>query len=380
MTFPSETLNDTTIATLLTPHGRGAVATIVVRGCLERLALKAQKSPVPFFLARNQNPVNLQPIGKIVFGSWGEEELVVCRTSEFEFEIHSHGGIAAVSRILQDLNSLGCSILEWSDYYEKADNLWDAEYIKAISQARTFRTAELLIQQRQTGKKLWEELDKCQDQNYWATLKEEAKNKHRKTVAQMLEWSDFGKHLVTPWNIVIGGLPNVGKSSLINALLGFERAIVVDQPGTTRDVVTGETALQGWPVLLSDTAGQRKTENLLETEGIERAIEAMKAADLQILLLDRSTTPTSQVQALIATFPGALLVFNKVDIKAAPDWNTAKLPESPIAVSCQTGEGVELLINTIIQKIIPRIPSAEIVLPVTKRHRQILRNICKFIE
>ncbi len=245
MTFPSETLNDTTIATLLTPHGRGAVATIVVRGCLEQLALKAQKSPVPFFLARNQKPVNLQPTGKIVFGSWGEEELVVCRTSEFKFEIHSHGGSAAVSRILQDLKSLGCSILEWSDYYEKTDSIWESEYIQAISQARTFRTAELLIQQRQSGKKLWKELDKCQDQNYWATLNEEAKNEHCKTVVQMLEWSDFGKHLVTPWSIVIGGLPNVGKSSLINALLGFERAIVVDQPGTTRDVVTGETALQG---------------------------------------------------------------------------------------------------------------------------------------
>jgi tRNA modification GTPase len=88
--------------------------------------------------------------------------------------------------------------------------------------------------------------------------------------------------------VVIAGPPNVGKSSLINALLGYQRAIVFDQPGTTRDVLTATTAIDGWPVELADTAGIREGDDAIETEGVARALAEIRAADLVVEVWDAS--------------------------------------------------------------------------------------------
>ncbi len=84
----------------------------------------------------------------------------------------------------------------------------------------------------------------------------------------VLRWTDLGTHLATPWRVVLAGAPNVGKSSLINALLGYGRAIVFDQPGTTRDVVTADAAIEGWPITLADTAGLHDASDATESAGI----------------------------------------------------------------------------------------------------------------
>lgn len=379
MTFP-DIENQIAVACLMTPRGRGAVATIAVCGDLEQLSMFADKSPHSFFLARNQKPLHLQTTGKILFGKWGEEELVVCRTSDDEFEIHCHGGEAAISRILSDLEKSGVSILNPFDYLEEVFGLWEADYQQTISRARTFQTAALILQQRKIGICVWKELEKCLDAGYWLALDEQARKGHRETIQQMQHWVNFGKHLTSPWNIVIGGLANVGKSSLINALLGFERTIVVDQPGTTRDVVSGETALEGWPVLFSDTAGQRETRDNLESIGIEHAVKAMQKADLQILLLDRSVPPSRENQKLMANFPDALLVFNKTDLDEAAGWNNFEFPQSPLEVSCQTGEGIEQLIKKAMQRLIPQSPPAFLILPVSERQQQVLNKLACLVD
>ncbi len=371
----SETENRTTIACLLTPRGRGAIATIAVQGQLEQLETAAKKLSRAFFVARNRKPIHLQPTRKILFGCWGEEELVLCRTKEDEIEIHCHGGEAAVSRILSDLEKTGVKILDASDYLEQSTGSWEADYQQAILQAKTFQTAELLLRQRQAGVKTWNELEKCLDTTCWSQLDKQDKKARYETIQQMMKWVDFADHLTTPWNIVIGGLANVGKSSLINALLGFERAIVVNRPGTTRDVVTGETALEGWPVLLSDTAGQRKTEDHLETIGIEHAVAAMQKADLQILLLDRSASPDHEAIELMRNFPEALLVFNKTDLPAADGWSRIEFPRSPLEISCQTGAGIEALTKKIIRRLIPQTPPESVTLPVSKRQKQLLHQL-----
>lgn len=370
-----EATRKTPIASLLTAHGRGAVATIAVRGNLEQLACLAEKEHHHFFSARNKKPIHQQIIGKVLFGSWREEELVVCRSAEDEIEIHCHGGEAAIFRILSDLENLGVTVLDWETYLEQTTDLWEADYLRAISSARTFRTAELLLGQRQIGKSVWQELAKCQNANDWKQLGDEKRSGYRETITQMQTWSDFGRHLVVPWSIVIGGVPNVGKSSLINAILGYQRAIVIDQPGTTRDVVTGETAIQGWPVLLSDTAGQRDSEDVLESAGIDRAIRALQKADLQILLMDRSSPPDEQTQVMISNYPNALFVFNKIDVEANREWAQMTFHEKPLNISCKTGEGIELLIQAAMQKLIPQLPPAKQVVPVTERQEQLLGRL-----
>ena len=105
---------------------------------------------------------------------------------------------------------------------------------------------------------------------------------------EMLQFRDLGLHLTTPWRVVLAGAPNVGKSSLMNAIAGYQRAIVSPTPGTTRDVVTVTTAIDGWPVQLADTAGLRETQDELESAGVALADAAIGEADLVIVVSDAS--------------------------------------------------------------------------------------------
>lgn len=100
-----------------------------------------------------------------------------------------------------------------------------------------------------------------------------------------------GRHLVEPWRVVIAGPPNVGKSSLVNALAGYQRSVVAPVAGTTRDVVTTVIALDGWPVELADTAGLREASESLEVAGVDRAKDRLASADLIVWVMD-ATDPT----------------------------------------------------------------------------------------
>ena len=111
----------------------------------------------------------------------------------------------------------------------------------------------------------------------------------RRQIDDLLAHAATGLHLVRPWQVVVAGRPNVGKSSLINAIAGYQRAIVHSLPGTTRDIVSVQTALDGWPVEISDTAGLRRGSDPIEQAGIELAIDKIAAADLVVLVFDASS-------------------------------------------------------------------------------------------
>ena len=130
------------------------------------------------------------------------------------------------------------------------------------------------------------------------------------------ELVSLGRHLVEPWRIVIAGAPNVGKSSLMNALAGYTRSVISPLPGTTRDVVTTRIALDGWPIELTDTAGIHETSNFLERQGIERTHRAEREADLRFWLLDGSAEP-----AFPEHVERWIMVVNKIDLPAAWDWS-----------------------------------------------------------
>ena len=162
---------------------------------------------------------------------------------------------------------------------------------------------------------------------------------------------------------MIAGRPNVGKSRLFNALVGFARAIVDPTPGTTRDVVSFKTSFAGWPVELVDTAGLRETLDPIETIGIEQSRREQRQADLILLVLDRSLPLELIDLELIATNPTALLVANKSDLDLAwhdADWSVHA--RNMVIVSAETGDGLTDLIAAIVARLIalPPLPGAAV--------------------
>lgn len=140
-------------------------------------------------------------------------------------------------------------------------------------------------------------------------------------------------------NAVLCGLPNVGKSSLLNRLAREDRAIVTAIPGTTRDIVTAEISLNGVKICLSDTAGLRENTDTIETIGVERARGAISGADVVLIVLDASRPLLPEEETLLRETEGAprVIVYNKCDL------TVFTAPEGTLAVSAVTGEGIDEL-------------------------------------
>lgn len=359
-------------AARLTAGGRGAVATI--RICARPAATDGSpagglqfQSLNGLFNAINGQALNDQPLQKIVFGHWREidaEDLVVCRVATSIVEIHCHGGDAAVQRILNDLSAAGCNIIDWREQVTATQSGLDVECLEVLSRTSTWRTTRIALEQANgLLRDAFLNLER---------LAERDQVDFQAAVDTLLQWSTFGLHLSKPWNVVLTGCPNVGKSSLINALLGYQRAIVFDQPGTTRDIVTGETAFDGWPVMLSDTAGIRNGASELEVAGIARAFEWLRTADLRLLLIDVGEAPTADDEALIRQWPDAIIVAHKSD---RPNLWGDRLPAEAIPVSSVTGEGLAELQRQLINGIVPSVPVAGTPVPITARQIDLLKAV-----
>ncbi|HID24342.1 MAG TPA: GTP-binding protein [Planctomycetaceae bacterium] len=373
-----------TVAARVTPPGRGAVATIRLRGRLELVDAEPA-----LFRAANGLPLHQQPLGRICFGRWGTEpgeEVVVCRTGRHEAEIHCHGGEAAPARVLEDLQRRGGSICSWLELLGMEADPFTAECQEAVTKATTLRTAAILLEQASGRlRSAFERLLALTATDALAptagdTSPQWPEGRRRQVLCRLesvLRWADFGCHLTAPWSVVLAGRPNVGKSSLINALLGYTRAIVSDQPGTTRDVVSAETAFDGWPVRLSDTAGFRDLTNAtgsaatLERDGIHRAREQLRRADCRVLLVDVSRPATEADRQLLRSWPDAIVVAHKSDRPIR--WNEP-FPEGTLFVSARTGAGLPALIEAITRRLVPERPPAGAALPVTARQVDCLRR------
>jgi tRNA modification GTPase len=164
----------------------------------------------------------------------------------------------------------------------------------------------------------------------------------------LLATFDAGRVLREGVQVVIVGRPNVGKSSLFNALLAANRAIVTPIPGTTRDLLEEVVNLRGYPFRVVDTAGLRAAENAIEQEGIGRTRTSLAAADLVVLVLDRSESLTAEDEQAIAAVQSkrGVVVLNKADLPAALDTAGLEvtLPQWPtVAVSCKERRGFETL-------------------------------------
>ena len=195
----------------------------------------------------------------------------------------------------------------------------------------------------------------------------------------LLEQAHQGQLLRDGINIAIAGLPNAGKSSLLNALAGRESAIVTDTPGTTRDVLREYISLDGLPVHVSDTAGIRESTDQVEAEGVRRARAALTIADLVLLVIDstQSLEPQLALRTEIPDNIACIEVYNKLDLtngEAGVDDTLLK-----VWVSAKTGQGLQRLTRLVKSTVGAKV-STEGVFSARTRHLDALRRTLDHIE
>lgn len=297
------------------------------------------------FLPATTTPLALFPVDRLFFGRYrsltdAEEDLVLVRLGNDRWELYCHGGPGAVRAIVATIASAGgeeTSAADWLRQHHQ-DPLSVAAQ-RALMQATTEQAALILLRQAQGA--LRRELLRIE-----ALLAEES-SEAASALQHLRNSYAWGKFLTEPYQVVLCGPPNVGKSSLINALVGYERAIVQDQPGTTRDVVTTYCVVNGWSVALSDTAGLRSSPDPLESEGIFRANARMEQADLLIVVGTSDQSAANLAHFQVRPQQRLLWVQNKIDL--APPSTTALQARSlsplgteanPLPVSAITGQGL----------------------------------------
>lgn len=328
-------------ACVLTAPGRGAIAVIRVWG---EEALKVADGA--FRPARGKGLASSRPgrlrVGRIGSGLGDEVVAVVIEGHPPEVEVQCHGGPAAVGLVVEALTAGGAKLRPdraWARH--SAGSSLRAEAALALAQAPTLRGAEILLDQAEGA------LDE--------ELRSVIGSKPSEAIAildHLLDRARIGVRLVEGWRVVLAGRPNVGKSRLLNALAGYDRAIVDPTSGTTRDVVTVRAAFGGWPVELADTAGLRESLDPIEARGVALARARQGEADLVLVVLDRSEPLIEMDRAVIAGHPGALVVANKSDLPAA--WDPASLGAR--VVSAERGDGVEELVGAIADRLVPEAP------------------------
>ena len=352
----------------LTPPGRGAVASLRIEGP-DALDLVAR-----YFVTRSGRPLADFPPGRIVVGLFGlggfaggthtlREEVVLSRYSDSAIELHCHGGLAAVARIEEIFVGGGCQQISWQEWTanQEADPFAAAARL-ALAEARTTRTAAILLDQyRGTLRQALEQIE--------SSLQFGAKDVARQQIETLLAHASTGLHLIRPWQVVVAGQPNVGKSSLINAIAGYQRTIVHSTPGTTRDIVGVQTAMDSWPVELFDTAGLRETGEKSEQAGIDLARQKIFEADLIVLVFDNSLPWSEQNQVLIESYPTALSVHNKSDLPRA----TGQRPPG-LEISAIHSAGIDALCHEIAGRLVPHPPSPGAAVPFEPRHIEQIRG------
>lgn len=360
---------------ILTPEGRGAIAVVRIWGP-QAVAVASRA-----FRPARGGSLATSPPGQLRFGRVGADlgdevvaVVVEASPSPPEVEIHCHGGSAAIALVVQALENEGAERRQpvaWIRHASRSTIAAEAEV--DLMRAPTFRTAEILLEQAQGAfeneiRHCLERLDLEHEQELQFGLS---------CVQSWIRHGEVGLRLVSGWRVVLAGRPNVGKSRLLNALAGYERAIVNPTPGTTRDIVTVRTALEGWPVELADTAGLRASDDLIEASGIALARARQGVADLILLVLDRSEPLTESDRQLVATTEQALIVANKCDRPSA--WETTTLPNA-LAVSAERGDGIEALGSAIARRLVPAPPPPGAGVPFRAAHVRQLRVALQALE
>lgn len=339
-------MNETIVA-IATPSGQGGVAIVRLSGenALE-IAGKIAK-----------NPTNTPRMAKFTAfvdqkGELFDQGLMLYFKAPFSFtgeevvELHCHGGRAVTQLLLEACLAAGARMALPGEFSQRAflndkmdlaqaeavADLIDAQSIAAVKAAsRSLQGAFSQVIQELVADLVQlrvyieaaldfpeEEIDFLAEGDISSRLQLWGEHLQR-----LIEQSGQGRLINDGIDLVLIGKPNAGKSSLLNALLGDERAIVTEQAGTTRDVIKESIVIEGMPVNILDTAGLRDSDDLVEQEGIRRTQQAIKQADIIVLLIDGAkfsldyAQEMAEIEALKQTFPAeipVMTVYNKADL------------------------------------------------------------------
>ena len=328
-------------AALLTPPGRGALAVVALAG------RKADAVVDSLFAARGGIVIAARPDGALAFGTWrptGEEVIVVRHAGE-RLEIQCHGGIAAPAAVLASLESAGVQIVSWQEWLgDEGGDSCAVLALQHLPQARGPKAARILA--RQAAGALDLEIGRVAGVMAGGDADAGTRAANRLRAAARV-----GLRLTCPWRIVLAGEVNAGKSSLMNALVGHGRSIVSPLEGTTRDIVTARTVLDGWEVEIVDVAGTRGDEtavSTIERAGIERALAERALADLVLRVIPADAAAGGGGPAA----GHELLVLTKADL-ATEATLAAATAAGAIVTSAVTGAGVDALIAAIVERLVP---------------------------
>ena len=301
-------------------------------------------------------------------------------TGEDCAELHCHGSPAAMGEILSALFAAGARQARPGEFTRRAFlngklELTQAEAVIDLIDAQTPAAARNAAAQLdgalgRTVGQVYDELTALASQFYAVvdypdediedldrTKLEDTLRRADGTLTRLLDTCGRGRVLRQGVPTAIVGLPNAGKSSLLNALAGYDRAIVTSVPGTTRDTVEESVLCGGVLLRLTDTAGIRETDDAVERLGVERSRSAARRAELVLAVADGSAPLAPEngaVFALAARCPRWVLVWSKADLAAgprpakawtSPPWLSA--PAAEVAVSSVTGEGLDRLENAV---------------------------------
>lgn len=356
----------------LTPPGRGGISTLALMGPRIATALAAV-----FRSARDESP----EAGRIVYGrivdAAGQtvDEVIVhgaggCGDSA-ELEIHCHGGPAAVRAVASRLGQAGLARVEWPQYLAaRAARLGTSQVILEselmLPQVSTLPAAMVILNQR--NGLLAEAVAGIR-----RLMDDDGKTAEAVALLDRLiaAYEAIGRRIECPPRVAILGPANVGKSSLMNTLVGRERAIVTDVPGTTRDVVTEAADLDGLPVVVADTAGIRPGGDAVEQLGVERARAEAFRADLLLYLVDLSRPLLAEEESLPADLPpGGIVIGTKADLRSGVGPSVT----IDVATSAVTGQGVQELAGLILARLGFRWPEDGEAVPFTGRQAAALRR------
>jgi len=317
-------------------------------------------------------------------------------TGEDVAELQVHGSRAVLRALADKLIALGCRLAEPGEFTRRAVlngklDLTAAEAVIDLIDAETEAQRKQAV--RQLGGELralydgWRtELTRVQahleasidfaDDDLPADLQQQILGDMARLQSAMqlhLDDARRGERLREGVHAVIIGAPNAGKSSLLNRLAQREVAIVTPMAGTTRDVLEVTLDVGGYPLTLVDTAGLREAGDVIEQEGIRRALARAESADFKLLVFDASAGPVPDVETLAHYAPGDLLLINKCDA-ADPALLQQALGGTAIVLSVQSGEGIPVLLDTLTQRLTDELEHGS-TMPLTReRHRAAVKE------